>query len=308
VIEKAVDTIRPSAEAKGIRIQVLLDPAAGGNRGDPARLQQVAWNLLANAVKFTPRGGRISVQLEAAGSHAQVVVADNGPGIPGDFLPYVFDRFRQADSSATRHHGGLGLGLSIVRALVELHGGTVQAANANDGGAVFTVRLPRNPAVASTVAAAPAAPAEAPVWLDSAPSLDGLTVLVVEDERDSRELVTTVLTRCGARVDAVASAEEALARLDRGRVDVMVCDIHMPGTDGYTLMRRVRQREREKGGRIPAAALTASVSASDRIQALAAGFQLHLAKPVQPAELALAVAGLVLAGAPGSDAPATGGA
>jgi PAS domain S-box-containing protein len=308
LIEKAVDTIRPSAEAKGIRIQVLLDPAAGGNRGDPARLQQVAWNLLANAVKFTPRGGRVSVQLQGAGSHAEMVVADNGPGIPADFLPYVFDRFRQADSSATRQHGGLGLGLSIVRALVELHGGTVQAANGRDGGAVFTVRLPRNPAVASSSAAAPDARAETPVFLDSAPSLDGLTVLVVEDERDSRELVAAVLTRCGARVEAVASAEEALARLDGGGVDVIVCDIHMPGTDGLTLMRRIRQREREKGGRIPAAALTASVGAADRIQALAAGFQVHLGKPVQPAELALAVAGLMMAAAPGSAAPATDGA
>jgi PAS domain S-box-containing protein len=297
VLEKAVDTVRPSAQAKGIEVRMMMDPLAGQGRGDPARLQQVAWNLLANAVKFTPRGGRVDVRLQRAGSMAELVVADTGPGVPPDFLPYVFDRFRQADSSATRAHGGLGLGLSIARALVELHGGTVQAANAAGGGAVFTVHLPRAHAVASEIPSpAPAAPAEQPVWFEAAPSLAGLTVLVVEDEPDSRELVASVLAHRGATVREAGSADEAFEQLGRGPVDVIVCDIHMPGTDGHTFMRRVRQRERETGGHVPAAALTASVTAADRIQALAAGFQVHLAKPVQPAELALAVASLALGG------------
>jgi PAS domain S-box-containing protein len=293
VVEKAVDTVRPSAQAKGIDLRVTLDPLAGQGRGDAARLQQVAWNLLANAVKFTPRGGRVDVRLQHAGSVAELVVADTGPGVPPDFLPYVFERFRQADSSATRAHGGLGLGLSIARALVELHGGTVQAANAPGAGAVFTVRLPRAHAVATEVAP-PAAgvPPEPPVWFEAAPSLAGLTLLVVEDEPDSRELVARVLSRRGATVREAASADEAFAQLRRGPVDVIVCDIHMPGTDGHTFIRQVRERERETGGHVPAAALTASVSAADGLQALAAGFDVHLAKPVQPAELARAVASL----------------
>ncbi|HEV7502433.1 MAG TPA: ATP-binding protein, partial [Vicinamibacteria bacterium] len=268
VIRAAADTVLPSARGKEIDLQIAVDPAASEIWGDPERLQQVVWNLLANAVKFTPRHGRVYARLSRADSHVEVRVEDNGPGIAPEFLPYVFDRFRQADSSSTRRHGGLGLGLAIVRSIVELHGGTVQAGNAQDGssGAVVTVRLPR-PKVAT--AAGRIAPvlrpvAETPVWVDAAPSLHGMSVMVVEDDLDGRELVASVLVRCGADVRTAPSAADALARLQERPVDVIVCDVHMPGMDGHDFIRALRRLTPEEGGRIPAAALTASVTASDR--------------------------------------------
>jgi signal transduction histidine kinase/CheY-like chemotaxis protein len=287
VVDAAIESIRPAAEAKGIRVQRVLD-GTGVVMGDPARLQQVVWNLLANSVKFTPRGGRVHVRVWNVRSQVEVVVEDTGVGIAPAFLPHVFERFRQGDSSSTRPHGGLGLGLAIVRHLVELHGGTVEASSEGEGrGARFTVRLPTVAVAArSEPASTPVAREEGLSPLPSELRLDGLRVLVVDDESDTRELLATVLTQLGAVVVTASSGEEALALLARERPDVLLSDIEMPGSDGYTLIRRVRSLPAEQGGRVPAAALTAYARAEDRLSALLAGFQVHMAKPVQPAELA----------------------
>jgi CheY-like chemotaxis protein len=286
-VDAAIESIRPAAEAKGIRVQRVLD-GTGVVMGDPARLQQVVWNLLANSVKFTPRGGRVHVRVWNVRSQVEVVVEDTGVGIAPAFLPHVFERFRQGDSSSTRPHGGLGLGLAIVRHLVELHGGTVEASSEGEGrGARFTVRLPTVAVAArSEPASTPVAREEGLSPLPSELRLDGLRVLVVDDESDTRELLATVLTQLGAVVVTASSGEEALALLARERPDVLLSDIEMPGSDGYTLIRRVRSLPPEQGGRVPAAALTAYARAEDRLSALLAGFQVHMAKPVQPAELA----------------------
>jgi PAS domain S-box-containing protein len=282
VVEAALDTVRPAAEAKKIALATRLDPAVSSLSGDGDRLQQVVWNLLSNAVKFTPAGGTVEVRLRPADGHVLLSVQDSGPGIPPDALPHVFERFQQADASSTRRHGGLGLGLAIVRHLVELHGGTVEAANAPEGGAVFEVRLP------TTLRAAPAVALEAapanggPPQQQAAPGLDGVKVLVVEDHPDARELVFRVLENAGARVTAVATAAEALAAIERERPDVLLSDIEMPGQDGYELMRILRTRPPQLGGDVPAAALTAYAGAENRRAALSAGYQAHLAKPVQP--------------------------
>jgi PAS domain S-box-containing protein len=296
VIEAAVDTVRPAAEGRGIRVEPVLDPQAGPISGDPDRLQQVVWNLLSNAIKFVPaEQGRIRVRLDAVDSHVRVTVEDNGPGIDPEFLPHAFERFRQADSFGKRRHKGLGLGLAIVRHLVELHGGTVRADNREDGGgAVFTIELPR---LSLAAEAAPPAierhpSAEEAVWLESAPSLRGVRIVVVDDEIDARELLKTVLERCGAQVITCASAGEGLAALRRERPDVVVADIEMPEENGYELIREMRALPAEQGGLTPAAALTAHASAQDRMEALNAGFQIHVPKPVQPAELAAVVASL----------------
>jgi signal transduction histidine kinase/CheY-like chemotaxis protein len=305
VVEAALDTVKPAAAGKEVRLEAFLEPEAGRLSADPARLQQVIWNLVANAIRFAPaREGRVVVRLEAIGSQARITVEDNGPGIEPRFLPHVFDRFRQADSSSSRRHQGLGLGLAIVRHLVELHGGTVHAANREDGtGARFTVELPRR-AVATAEAEMGAIgrhmQAEEPVWLDSAPSLEGLRVLVLDDEPDARDALRAALERCGATVSTVASAGEGLAALLEGRPDVVVSDIEMPGEDGYEFMRKVRLLPADQGGRTPAAALTAYASAQDRLKVLKAGFQIHVPKPVQPAELAAVVASIAKgAGNPG---------
>ena len=294
VIEAALDTVRPAAQAKDIALQPIFDASAGPVSGDPSRLQQIVWNLLANAIKFTPRGGRVQARLEAINSHIEVTVEDNGPGIDPAFLPFIFERFRQADSSSTRRHGGLGLGLAIVRHMVELHGGTVEATNRQDrSGAVFKVRLPRR-----SVTAEPARPAErhpgaeGTVWLDSAPSLEGLHVLVVDDEPDARELIATVITRCGGEATIAGSAAAAYEALRQDRFDVIVADIEMPDEDGYEFIRSVRSLPAEQGALVPAVALTAYASTQDRVKALGAGFQIHVPKPVQPAELAAVVASL----------------
>jgi PAS domain S-box-containing protein len=298
VIESVIDSICPAAEAKNIRIQSLLDPAAGPVSGDPDRLQQVFWNLLSNAVKFTPKGGRIQIRLERINSHLEVTVSDTGQGISPEFLPYVFERLQQADSTTTRAHGGLGLGLAIVRHLVELHGGRVQVASAGVGkGATFMVNLPITifrPEPIDIERVHPTVSDTAP--LIDEPRLDGLKVLIVDDETDARELLATLLRQNGARVMAVASAREALAAITQGsfdqRPDILVSDIGMPGEDGYMLIQQVRALAPEQGGRIPAIALTAYARTEDRIKALAAGFQSHVPKPVEPAEFIAVVTNL----------------
>jgi signal transduction histidine kinase/ActR/RegA family two-component response regulator len=293
VIEGAMNTVTPAADAKSIRMQTVLDPAAGTVAGDPDRLQQVVWNLLSNAIKFTPRGGRVQLRLERVDSRVELTVADTGRGIAPEFLPYVFDRFRQAEAASSRAHGGLGLGLAIVRHLVELHGGVVRAASeGTDRGATFTVSLPIAPMRASPSEARVHPTARTRVPFERAPNLDGVRVLVVDDEPDTRNLLARVLQQCGAIVGTAASAAEALAAFEAGPPDVLVTDIGMPGEDGYALIRKIRARAPEHGGRVPAAALTAYARVEDRMRVLSAGFQLHVPKPVEPAELATVVATL----------------
>jgi len=293
VIEAGLDAVRPSADAKEIQIGVELEPRGLRVLGDPDRLQQVVWNLVSNAVKFTPRGGKVGVAVRETDSHVLLIVHDTGKGIPPDFLPHVFERFRQADSTSTRKYGGLGLGLAIVRHLVELHGGTVQAESQGpDQGATFTVRLPLVEAARSGSGAESGAAGAARGRGGAAVSLDGVRVLLVDDETDSRDFLSLSLRQCGAEVTALSSAEEAVSVLQRERPDVLVSDIAMPGEDGYALIRRVRALSAERGGQVPAAALTAYAKGEDTTRALAAGYQVHLAKPVEPMELAAAVATL----------------
>ncbi|MEP0870782.1 ATP-binding protein [Trichocoleus desertorum AS-A10] len=291
VVEAAIDVVRPAADAKAIRIQTILDPSAGSVSGDSDRLQQVMWNLLSNAVKFTPGGGQVQVCLERINSHVEITVSDTGQGITADFLPYIFDRFSQSDSSTTRLQNGLGLGLAIVRTLVELHGGSVYAESTGDGqGSTFKVNLPlmmipgelkHLDRLRST--------AGDEVGFPGTSVLSGLQVLVVDDEVDARRLVTAVLEQCGASVTSVASASEALEAIERLQPHVLLSDIGMPHEDGYALIRKVRELALEQGGTIPAIALTAYARLEDRIQALSAGFQMHIPKPIEPAELVAAV-------------------
>jgi len=348
LIEAVIDTVRPAVEAKAIRLESALDPSSKTVLADPNRLQQVVWNLLSNAVKFTPPGGRVTIRLSTVNkewseleeskfsgliyelehsaqhaelntqSYAQIQVSDTGIGITPDFLPYVFDRFRQSDSTSTRSHTGLGLGLAITRQLVELHSGTVHGASQGEGqGAIFTVQLPlagvataqedldsvfsgqvEAPFISSAIDTAlgdapPISRATSKgVGADGSPALAGWRVLVVEDEADALEYITTVLEQCGAEVTAVVSASEALDVLQGLKPDVLVSDISMPHEDGYALIRQVRALKPEQGGRIPAAALTAYAREEDRVCALAAGFQMHIPKPVEPAELVAAVVNL----------------
>ena len=287
VTEAAVEAVRLAAEAKAIALVARIEPVPK-LAGDPTRLQQVVWNLLSNAIKFTPKAGRVEVRLASVESHVELSVTDNGQGIGADFLPYVFDRFRQADGTTTRAHSGLGLGLAIVRHLVELHGGSVRASSDGEGrGSAFVVRLP--------VAAVRPKSVDEPRG-DGAPGdlstpLVGLRVLVVDDETDARELVAAVLTGSGARVTAVGSVREAIEVIQKNRPDVLVSDIGMPSEDGYALIRRIRAMEKTVG-RIPAAALTAYASVQDRTRALLAGYSSHLPKPIEPAELTAVVANL----------------
>jgi PAS domain S-box-containing protein len=299
VIEAAMDAVRPAADAKSIKLQTQLDPLAGPVSGDPSRLQQVVWNLLANAVKFTNKGGRVEVRLERVDSHVELTVRDTGQGIAPDFLPYVFDRFRQADGSTTRLHGGLGLGLAIVRHLVELHGGTVRAESAgSEQGATFNVQLPlarlRNAEFGLRIDEK--ANEQSAINNPQSVILEGLRVLVVDDEQDARALIQAVLETQGAEVVAAGSAREALAAFETFKPDVLVSDIGMPDEDGYALIRQVRARGPARGGGIPAAAVSAYVGEDNRRQALAAGFQLHVAKPVDPAELIAVVQNLAEGG------------
>jgi signal transduction histidine kinase/ActR/RegA family two-component response regulator len=295
IINAALDTVRPAAEAKSIRLQAVLDFGAGAILGDPMRLQQVVWNLLSNAIKFTPKRGRVQVQLERINSHIEITVSDTGPGIEEAFLPHVFERFRQADSTTSKTHGGLGLGLAIVRHLVEMHGGTVEANNLPDrSGAIFVVSLPLMAVRQAAVPVAAEAPRVHPaasgnVPFDCPPELDGIKVLAVDDEPDARHLLTTVLERCGAEVWTCASGAEALSMLEEYEPDVLISDIGMPGEDGYTFIGKVRAA----GRRLPAVALTAYARTEDRLQALVAGYNMHVPKPVEPAELAVVIASLV---------------
>jgi len=297
VVEAAVEVVRPAADAKGVRLQVLLDPAAGVVHGDAARLQQVAWNLLANAVKFTPRGGRVYVRLQRAESQVELTVADSGRGVAPAFLPHLFEPFQQADGSTTRAHGGLGLGLAIVKHLVELHGGTIEAASEGEGrGATFTVRVPMASLQCALTAAPPdpLAPPTRPVGPPRCPpEVAGLRVLVVEDSRDARDLIRAILEQCGAAVTTAASAAEALALFRRDPPDVLLSDIGMPDEDGYALVRAVRALPAERGGRTPAVALTAYARREDRIRALREGFTDHVSKPIEPQDLLTVLAAAV---------------
>jgi len=292
VVEGALDAVRPAAEAKRVRLQSVLDPRAGPITGDPARLQQVVWNLLMNAVKFTDKGGRVQVHLLRINSHVEIVVSDTGQGINPEILPLIFDRFRQAESSSSRMHGGLGLGLSLVKHLVELHGGTVVAQSGGEGkGATFIVKLPL--AIAEIVEDPvsrmhPTAPVLESV--SDGARLDGLRVLVVDDDQDAVELARTILAAAGAVVRTCGAAREAFAVIQQWSPDVLVSDIEMPGEDGYSLIRKVRALDEGRGGKTPAVALTAYGRTQDRMLSLTAGYNMHVPKPVDPSELTTIIA------------------
>ena len=292
VIEAAMETVRPAANAKGVHLEATLDEAAAIS-GDPARLQQVVWNLLSNAIKFTPKGGRCFLTLERVGSCVHISVADTGSGINPDFLPHVFERFRQADGSSTRRHGGLGLGLSIVKHLVELHGGTVRAESRGEGcGSTFSVHFPimTIPRTGSDHSGSKKVAAHSVAVEFQSVDLSGIRVLIVDDEPDARELMKRLLVECGAEVVTAESAENGLSAISASAPDVLVSDIGMPNIDGFELLRRVRALERARGGKVPAIALTAFARTEDRIRALRAGFQVHISKPVEPSELIATVA------------------
>jgi PAS domain S-box-containing protein len=297
IINAAMDAVRPAAEAKQIKLVSSFDPAARLASLDADRLQQIVWNLLSNAVKFTSRGGQVAISLEREGAHITITVSDTGAGIEPEFLPFVFDRFRQFEGDTRRTHGGLGLGLAIVRHLVELHGGTVGAASPGKGrGATFTVTLPlAAPREEASEVGRDRQADAGEILRDSAMAPDrlrDLRVLVVDDEQDARDLLSEMLTNYGAEVKTCASAAEALRTLDEWRPHALVSDIGMPGEDGYDLLRKIRAREPERGGRIPAVALTAYARAEDKRRALAAGYQIHIPKPVEPDLLAVTVARL----------------
>ncbi len=294
IVNAAIDSIRPAADAKSIRLQTMLDPATGPISGDADRLQQIIWNLLTNAVKFTPKGGRIQVKLQRIDSYVEIVVSDSGVGISKEFLPYVFDRFRQADASTTRIHGGLGLGLSIVHQLVDLHGGTVSVQSEGEGkGATFTIMLPFVGVISQKESESTSpAPSGDVLSFEGLPSLEGLKVLVVDDEADTRELIGAVLKERGSEVIITRSAAEALAALEQHKPDILISDLGMPDEDGYSLIEKIRALPSERGGDIPAAALTAYARAEDRMRVLRSGFQFQLPKPVDSAELVTVVASL----------------
>jgi len=285
-INAAIEAIRPSAELKGVRLVASVEPGVGMMTGDAARLQQVVWNLLSNAVKFTACDGLVELRLERVDGAIEIVVSDTGEGISADFLPYVFDRFRQADGRTTRRHGGLGLGLAIVHNLVGLHNGSVRVESGGRGhGARFTVRLPTTFDASAPASADGATATTTP----RRPSLDGLDVLVVDDDPDTRSLLRSVLARSGARVATACDVAEALVHLDAATPDVLVSDIGMPGRDGFELIREVRAR---LGAGIPAVAVTAYTRGSDRDRALEEGFQAFVGKPIEPDALVEVVAGL----------------
>jgi PAS domain S-box-containing protein len=293
VIKAALESVRPMALGREIRVTSALDPFTGPVSGDPARLQQVLWNLLTNALKFTPKGGRVHVVLERVNSHIEISVNDTGQGIRPDFLPQVFDRFRQADSSTTRHYRGLGLGLAIVKNIVELHGGSVRAKSAGENqGSTFTIALPGLPALRhDSERRHPRAGSESEILEDKV-DLAGVRVLAVDDEADARQLIQRILSHRGATVDLAAGGDDALQQLAKQKTDVLVMDIGMPDEDGYSVIRRVRQLGAACGGNVPALALTAFARSDDRRRAMLAGFQMHMSKPVEPSELVAVVASL----------------
>jgi PAS domain S-box-containing protein len=300
VVENAIGTVRPALDAKGIRLQLIVDPRIGPVSGDPDRLQQVVWNLLSNAAKFTPKAGRVQVRLERVNSHIEIAVSDTGSGIPRDFLPYVFDRFRQADSGTTRKTGGLGLGLAIVRQLVELHGGSVEAASEGEGmGATFRVRLPTMIVHQESSAEPRTHPRSEPAPpIPKLTGLKGVQIVALDDDQDALGLLRVVFESAGAEVRTFNSAASALEALDVLRPHALVVDLGMPVIDGFEFIRRVRQSADRTLADTPAAALTAFARSEDRVKALRAGFEMHLAKPVDPAELVAAVTALVRRRAP----------
>ncbi len=294
MVMAAITAAEPAAAAKHIRLTRSFDSKVGLVSGDTDRLQQIVWNLLSNAIKFSPSGGEVTISVWPINNRVEISVSDTGEGIDPDFLPYVFDRFRQKDASTRRKYHGLGLGLSIVKQLVELHGGSVRAESQGPGqGATFVVALPR-------VAEAPNQPAEKPAAFpgtastdESLPSLLGTKILVVDDDSDAREILRSILAHNGASVRTASTAQEALTQLETRRPDILVSDIGMPGQDGYELIRSIRALDPKDGGRTPAVALTAFTSSEDRRRAIGAGFQIHLSKPIEAAELVTVVASLV---------------
>jgi PAS domain S-box-containing protein len=295
VLGDAVATVLPAANAKGVVVQTIFDPAVGPVSGDPDRLQQVVWNLVNNAVKFTPRGGRVQVRLERVSSHVEIIVSDTGVGISADFLPYVFERFRQAEGGTTRKTGGLGLGLAIVRHIVEMHGGTVRADSAGAGqGATFCVQLPLMIVRPEGLDERREHPrTERREKLTQLGDLHGIRVLAIDDEEDALSLLRVVLETAGAEVETLASPRAALERIEAVRPDVLVVDLGMPEMDGFELISRIRASNVPAVRDVPAAALTAFARSEDRTKALRSGFEMHLAKPVDPGELVASVAGLV---------------
>jgi signal transduction histidine kinase/ActR/RegA family two-component response regulator len=294
VIDAAIESVKPAADAKCIKLQKIIDPIAGPTSGDPNRLQQVVWNLLINAIKFTPKEGKVQVVVERVDSHIEVSVSDTGKGIAAEFLPHVFERFSQADNSARRGNGGLGLGLAIVKSLAELHGGSVRAKSGGEGkGATFIVSLPISVVHsldrAENLQHIMVSPEDA--LLHSA-DLKGIRVMVVDDDADAIGLVKRIMEECGAVVTTCASGKECMECLPRGRPDVVIMDIGMPEMDGYMLIAKLRGLGREQGGQTPAIALTAFARSEDRRQAMLAGFDVHIAKPVEPGELVAVVSRL----------------
>jgi len=288
LVTAAIDVVRAAAEAKTIQLQTTIDPEAGTISGDFQRLQQVVWNLLSNAVKFTPRGGQIHIHVARARSHVEIAVTDTGIGIDAEFLPFVFNRFSQADSSITRSYGGLGMGLAITKSIVELHGGSVSASSRGQGqGSTFIVTLPIAP-VCSLPESEESDESAVTVW---PPELIGLKVLVVDDELDTCEMLRFVFDRAGAKVQMAMNAQDALKIVEAWEPDVLVSDIGMPEVDGYELIRRIRARS-SRQHKLPAVALTALTRIEDRMKALSAGYQMHVAKPIEPAELLTVVASL----------------
>ncbi len=294
VVRNAVDAVAPAADARGVRIETVIDPNAGPVSGDPERLQQVLWNLLSNGVKFTPRSGKVQVRLERVNSHIELTVSDTGIGIAPEFLPHVFERFRQAEGGTTRERGGLGLGLSIARQLTEMHGGSIEASSAGLGqGTSFRVMIPLMSVQPQRDSEPRVHPwSGSPVTLVGSDALSGIHVLAVDDEPDALALVVEVLEAAGARLTTAQSAEQALARLDAEVPDVVLTDLGMPRMDGFELIARLRRHENPKLRELPAAALTAYARSEDRMRALQAGFQIHLAKPIDPAELVTTIAAI----------------
>jgi PAS domain S-box-containing protein len=295
VIDNAAATVQPAADAKGVRVQTIVDPRVGPVSGDPDRLQQVVWNLLSNAVKFTPKGGRVQVRVERVNSHVEIVVSDTGIGIPLDFLPYVFERFRQAEAGTTRKTGGLGLGLAIVRHIVEMHGGTVQASSDGEGaGATFRVRLPLMIIHPQGLDARREHPRSertaAPVELGD---LNGARIVGIDDDADALTLLRVVLEAAGADVTTVSAPRDAIERIEDVKPHVIVVDLGMPDIDGFELIRRIRASPHAHVRDVPAIALTAFARSDDRTRVLRSGFEMHLAKPVDPAELVASIATLV---------------
>ena len=297
VINAAIDSVQLAIDSKDLHLEVTLDPSARHTFGDSGRLQQIVWNLLSNAIKFTPSGGRIEVKVKRAAGNMQLRVSDTGHGISPDFLPYIFDRFRQADGTTTRNHGGLGLGLAIVRHLVELHGGSIEADSKGLAeGATFTITLPlapqsstRRKKVTGTLRAEEVSNGH----FSSLPSLDAVKVLLVDDDPDTLQVVRVMLDGSKAVVQTAASVSEALEIIEWYKPHVLVSDLAMPGEDGYSLIRKVRARGIVDGSELPAIALTSYVRVEDRTRALSAGFNMFVPKPVQPEELVTAIANLV---------------